>query len=127
SSAGVTWGVSMPMSSAGPSQPAKAAASRSSRPEEATAHPRRAMLLKALPAGASTSADLRLHDVRPGDRYLLCSDGLCGVVPDARIRALLTSAPAPDEAVLTLITEANTSGGPDNVSCVVADVVETAA
>ncbi|WP_030669291.1 MerR family transcriptional regulator [Streptomyces cellulosae] len=96
-------------------------------PEEATAHPRRAMLLKALPAGAPTSADLRLHDVRPGDRYLLCSDGLCGVVPDARIRALLTSAPAPDEAVLTLITEANTSGGPDNVSCVVADVVETAA
>jgi serine/threonine protein phosphatase PrpC len=96
-------------------------------PEEATAHPQRAMLLKALPAGAPASPDLRLHDVRPGDRYLLCSDGLYGVVPDARVRALLTSAPAPDEAVLALITEANTSGGPDNVSCVVADVVETAA
>lgn len=70
--------------------------------------------------------DLRLHDAHAGDRYLLCSDGLSGVVPDDRIRTLLTSAAAPDEAVLTLVAEANTAGGPDNVSCVVADVVEAA-
>jgi PPM family protein phosphatase len=93
-------------------------------PEEAATHPQRALLLKALPIG---TPDVKLQDAAPGDRYLLCSDGLSGVVPDARIRDLLTSAPAPDEAARTLIAEANEAGGPDNVSCVVADVVETAA
>ncbi|MER5209314.1 MerR family transcriptional regulator [Streptomyces sp. NPDC002838] len=96
-------------------------------PEEATAHPQRALLLKALPGEPPAAPDLRLHDAHPGDRYLLCSDGLYGIVPDARIRTLLTDADAPDEAVLTLIAEANGAGGPDNVSCVVADVVESAA
>ncbi|WP_307680038.1 MerR family transcriptional regulator [Streptomyces sp. V4I2] len=95
-------------------------------PEEATAHPQRSLLLKALPSAAPATPDLRLHDARPGDRYLLCSDGLSTVVPDDRIRTLLGAAPAPDEAVRTLVAEANTAGGPDNVSCVVADVVETA-
>ncbi|MEV0205293.1 MerR family transcriptional regulator [Streptomyces sp. NPDC050788] len=91
-------------------------------PEEATAHPQRTLLLKAL---GTAAPELRLHDAAPGDRYLLCSDGLCGVVPDARIRTVLTSAASPDEATRTLIAEANDAGGPDNVSCVVADVVET--
>ena len=95
---------------------------------EATAHPQPAMLLKAL-TGDATSAppDLRLHDALPGDRYLLCSDGLSSVVPDDRIRHLLTSVAAPDEAVRSLVGAANEAGGPDNVSCVVADVVEAAA
>jgi protein phosphatase len=92
-------------------------------PEEATAHPQRAMLLKALGTEAPIP-DLRLQDVRPGDRYLLCSDGLSTVVPDEEITRLLTSAPDPDAAVRALIGAANDAGGPDNVSCVVADVVE---
>jgi serine/threonine protein phosphatase PrpC len=92
--------------------------------EEATAHPQRSLLLKALGTGAP---DLRLHDAVPGDRYLLCSDGLSGVVADDRILQFLTSVPAPDEAVRALVDAANSSGGPDNVSCVVADVVEAAA
>ncbi|MGC9538588.1 MerR family transcriptional regulator [Streptomyces sp. UG1] len=95
-------------------------------PEEATTHPQRALLLKCLPPAAPATVDLRLRDAEPGDRYLLCSDGLCAVVPDARIRHLLTTAPTPDTAVHTLITAANEAGGPDNVSCVVADVVEGA-
>jgi protein phosphatase len=96
--------------------------------EEAAAHPQRALLLKALTGGEDAGAvpDLRLHDARPGDRYLLCSDGLSGVVPDEDIRATLTSASAPDEAAHALVTAANTAGGPDNVSCVVAEVVEAA-
>ncbi|KOG42804.1 MerR family transcriptional regulator [Streptomyces resistomycificus] len=93
-------------------------------PEEATAHPQRSLLLKALPPTAPAAPDLRLHDALAGDRYLLCSDGLPTVVPDARVRALLAAAPTPEEAVLTLVREANENGGPDNVSCVVADVVE---
>ncbi|MER7563118.1 MerR family transcriptional regulator [Streptomyces sp. NPDC097941] len=92
--------------------------------EEAVTHPRRALLLKALTTAGGTP-DLKLHDAEPGDRYLLCSDGLSAVVPDTTIRDLLTTAPAPDTAVHTLIDAANTAGGPDNVSCVVADVVKT--
>ncbi|GLP70328.1 hypothetical protein TUSST3_69490 [Streptomyces sp. TUS-ST3] len=92
--------------------------------QEAVTHPQRALLLKALTTG---TPDLRLHDAEPGDRYLLCSDGLTAVVPDTAIRALLSDAPAPDAAVHTLVEAANTAGGPDNVSCVVADVVETTA
>ncbi|MEU0945169.1 MerR family transcriptional regulator [Streptomyces canus] len=93
--------------------------------EEAVTHPQRALLLKALTSVGGTP-DLKLHDAEPGDRYLLCSDGLSAVVPDPTIRDLLTAAPAPDTAVHTLVDAANTAGGPDNVSCVVADVVEAA-
>lgn len=97
-------------------------------PEEATAHPQRSLLLKALTGdGSPAPPDLRLQDAQPGDRFLVCSDGLSGVVPDADIRRLLACAAAPDEAVRALVGEANEAGGPDNVSCVVADVVRTAA
>jgi serine/threonine protein phosphatase PrpC len=92
--------------------------------EEAVTHPGRALLLKSL---TTASPDLRLHDAEPGDRYLLCSDGLCAVVPDATIRDLLTASCGPDATVHSLVGAANAAGGPDNVSCVVADVVETAA
>ncbi|MCH0565212.1 MULTISPECIES: MerR family transcriptional regulator [unclassified Streptomyces] len=94
--------------------------------EEAASHPQRSLLLKALGPGTPAAPDLRLHDARPGDRYLLCSDGLSAVVPEDRIRALLSSAPVPDDAVRVLIDAANDVGGPDNVSCVVADVAEAA-
>ncbi|GHG91624.1 MerR family transcriptional regulator [Streptomyces lanatus] len=93
-------------------------------PEEAVTHPQRALLLKCLTPVTPTSPDLRLQDTEPGDRYLLCSDGLTSVVPDARIRHVLSTAPSPDAAVHTLIDAANEAGGPDNVSCVVADVTE---
>ncbi|GGS47471.1 MerR family transcriptional regulator [Streptomyces violaceus] len=96
--------------------------------EEAVSHPQRAFLLKALTGGGATVVpDLRLHDAHPGDRYLLCSDGLSSVVPEDRILDLLTSPIGPDETVRALVGAANKAGGPDNVSCVVADVVERAA
>ncbi|MFD5158770.1 MerR family transcriptional regulator [Streptomyces hawaiiensis] len=89
--------------------------------EEAGSHPQRALLAKAL---TTAEPDLRLHDAHPGDRYLLCSDGLYGVVPEHRVRELLASPLSPDETVRALVGAANAAGGPDNVSCVVADVVE---
>lgn len=95
-------------------------------PEEATTHPQRALLLKSLSGDAGTAPDLKLRDALPGDRYLLCSDGLSGVVADERIAHVLATAATPDAAVGALIGEANATGGPDNVSCVVADVVRTA-
>ncbi|MGW0820169.1 MerR family transcriptional regulator [Streptomyces sp. NPDC002845] len=94
-------------------------------PDEAATHPQRALLLKGLFGGtASPTPDLRLQDARPGDRYLLCSDGLSSVVPTADIERVLSSGAPPEDAVRTLVGEANGAGGPGNVSCVVADVVE---
>ncbi|MFE9993717.1 MerR family transcriptional regulator [Streptomyces avermitilis] len=94
-------------------------------PEEATVHPQRALLIKALTGGGPVpDPDLKLHDARPGDRYLLCSDGLSTVVPTEEVRRLLAAAPDPQAAVRALVDAANAAGGPDNVSCVVADVVE---
>ncbi|MEU1260787.1 MerR family transcriptional regulator [Streptomyces cellulosae] len=94
--------------------------------EEAASHPQRSLLLRALGRGADSTPDLRLHDARAGDRYLLCSDGLSTVVPAGDIHRVLTDTPEPEAAVRELVDLANASGGPDNVSCVVADVVAQA-
>ncbi|MFB7917948.1 MerR family transcriptional regulator [Streptomyces sp. NPDC056061] len=94
------------------------------RPEEADSHPQRSLLVRALGHGADATPDMRLHDARRGDRYLLCSDGLSTVVPTEEIRRVLSGTPEPEQAVRELIALANASGGPDNISCVVADVVE---
>ncbi|WP_030419724.1 MerR family transcriptional regulator [Streptomyces sp. SCSIO 75703] len=97
-------------------------------PLEAAAHPRRSLLARALTGdGAATRPDLRLYDSLPGDRYLLCSDGLSAVVPEPRLRGLLAAAPDPDRAVASLIDAAGTAGAPDNVTCVVADAPAHAA
>ncbi|MFD6987933.1 MerR family transcriptional regulator [Streptomyces sp. NPDC059943] len=92
--------------------------------EEATSHPRRALLLRALDGSEDHARpDLRLHDVEPGDRYLLCSDGLFTVVGPDDLRRVLSTAPDPEDAVRELIALALAAGGPDNVACAVADVV----
>lgn len=95
--------------------------------EEAASHPQRAMLLRALDGREGIARpDLRLHEAKPGDRYLLCSDGLFAAVPHADIRRTVESAGDPDDAVTGLIALAHGAGAPDNVACVVADVVEEA-
>ncbi|MFE7352232.1 MerR family transcriptional regulator [Streptomyces sp. NPDC057543] len=93
-------------------------------PEEAVSHPQRSLLIRALGGGAEVTPDMRLHDARQGDRYLLCSDGLSSVVPAEEIHRTLVAISDPEQAVRELIALANRSGGPDNVSCVVADVME---
>ncbi|CAL9339249.1 MerR family transcriptional regulator [Streptomyces sp. enrichment culture] len=92
-------------------------------PEEAASHPQRSLLVRALGEGADATAEMRLQDARAGDRYLLCSDGLSTVVPGDGIRRVLAASGEPERAVGELIALANGAGGPDNVSCVVADVV----
>jgi len=91
-------------------------------PAEAASHPERALLLRALVGRAGPAADVRLHDARPGDRYLLCSDGLSAVVPPAEVGRVVGTVADPDQAVRELVELARTAGAPDNVSCVVADV-----
>ncbi len=95
-------------------------------PEEALSHPERALLLRALDGTQAAVPDLSLHDVRPGDRYLLCSDGLTTVVPSSGVHQVLRDAAEPAAAVRELIGLANSGGGPDNIACVVADIVEAA-
>ena len=91
-------------------------------PEEAASHPQRSLLLRAID-GTAVELDTSLHDARAGDRYLLCSDGLTGVVSTERIRDTLRGTGDPDQAAARLVEAANVGGGPDNVSCVVADIV----
>jgi serine/threonine protein phosphatase PrpC len=93
-------------------------------PEEAENHPQRSLLLRALDGRGNPEPDLSVREVRVGDRYLLCSDGLSGVVPfDAIAEALSDGDPeATAEKLVQLALEA---GGPDNITCIVADVVES--
>lgn len=93
-------------------------------PDEAASHPQRSLLVRALGGGADSTADLKLQDARRGDRYLLCSDGLPSAVPTQDIHRVLATAAGPEPAVRELVGLANGRGGPDNVSCVVADVVQ---
>ncbi|MEV1020506.1 MerR family transcriptional regulator [Streptomyces sp. NPDC050264] len=93
-------------------------------PEEAASHPQRSLLVRALGRAADATPDLRLHDARAGDRYLLCSDGLSSVVPADALHRVLAGTAEPGQAVRALVALANGAGGPDNISCVVADVVE---
>jgi PPM family protein phosphatase len=86
-------------------------------------HPQRSVILRVLNGRADAEADLSIREARAGDRYLLCSDGLSGVVSKETLRATL-AIPDPDQAVDALIDLALRGGGPDNVTCVVCDVVE---
>ena len=91
-------------------------------PAEATSHPQRALLLRALDGRAGSVPDVRLHDARLGDRYLLCSDGVSAVVATEQIRQVVATATDPQHAVAELLATVRRSGAPDNASCVVADV-----
>ncbi|GAA4521939.1 MULTISPECIES: Stp1/IreP family PP2C-type Ser/Thr phosphatase [Nonomuraea] len=93
-------------------------------PEEAATHPQRSILLRALDGSGEVDPDLTLREAQVGDRYLLCSDGLSGVVSAETLHATLTNLDDPEEAVRQLIDLANRGGGPDNITCVIADVLE---
>ncbi|MGW0807100.1 Stp1/IreP family PP2C-type Ser/Thr phosphatase [Nonomuraea sp. NPDC002799] len=93
-------------------------------PEEAATHPQRSILLRALDGSGEVDPDLTLREAQVGDRYLLCSDGLSGVVSAETLHATLTNIDDPEEVVRQLIDLANRGGGPDNITCVLADVIE---
>jgi protein phosphatase len=94
--------------------------------DDASTHPQRSLLLRALDGRSIAEPDLSVHEGQLGDRYLLCSDGLCGVVSDETLRDTLAAIEDPDAATRQLIDLAIHGGGPDNVTCIVADVVDTA-
>ena len=90
--------------------------------DEAASHPQRSLLLRAL-TGHDVEPSLTVREARAGDRYLLCSDGLSGVVSAETIADALTI-PDPQGCADRLIELALKGGGPDNVTCIVADVVD---
>jgi serine/threonine protein phosphatase PrpC len=91
--------------------------------EQAERHPQRALLTQALDGREGVEPDLSLRELRRGDRYLLCSDGLSGVVHEETIAETL-SVPDADLAAERLIELALKGGGPDNVTVVIVDVVD---
>ncbi|MFB7273652.1 Stp1/IreP family PP2C-type Ser/Thr phosphatase [Streptomyces sp. NPDC056244] len=92
--------------------------------EEATTHPQRSLLMRALGSGDHVEPDLSIREVRAGDRYLICSDGLSGVVSHQTMEETLASYQGPQETVQALIQLALRGGGPDNITCIVADVLD---
>jgi PPM family protein phosphatase len=90
--------------------------------EEAERSPHRSVLLQALGTSAHVDVALTWHELRRGDRLVLCSDGLSGPLSDADIAATVSAAPSPDRACEELVRLANERGGPDNITAVVARV-----
>ncbi len=96
-------------------------------PAAAANHPQRSLIMRALQGSTDADPDLAMHDAMLGDRYLLCSDGLTDVVSDEAVHHILSANPGAEDAVNQLIALAIRNGGPDNITCIVADVVDTAA
>lgn len=89
---------------------------------EARIHPQRNLITRALGAGGNSVPDTQFHLPRPGDRYLLCTDGLTGEVEHEAMEELLARTPDRTEAVGRLIDAALASGGRDNISVVIIDI-----
>jgi protein phosphatase len=91
--------------------------------EEAAVHPRRNLMMRAIDGIHAVDVDLSVREAHVGERYLLCSDGLCGVVPEDVIAECLEQADLTN-AVSALIEMALSYGAPDNITVVAADVTE---
>lgn len=96
--------------------------------EEALVHPRRSVLMRVLgDVEGEPELDIAIYEALPGDRWMVCTDGLSGVVPEEVMARILTSKIPTEEAAELLVGEALEFGAPDNVTVVVTDVVRSAA
>jgi protein phosphatase len=94
-------------------------------PEEAAVHPRRSVLMRVLgDVDAEPEVDTHVVDTQPGDRWLLCSDGLSGYVPERDIAETLLTIDDVELLCHKLITQTLSEGAPDNVTVVVVRVAE---
>jgi protein phosphatase len=93
--------------------------------EEALVHPRRSVLMRVLgDIEQFPEVDIDTYETKPGDRWMACSDGLSGVVPDQLMKNILLSNVDIQEAGELLVGEALEFGAPDNVTVVLVDVVD---
>jgi serine/threonine protein phosphatase PrpC len=88
---------------------------------EAAEHPQRSMLTQALRGDGDVTPVLQMYEIKKGDRYLLCSDGLSGVLTDKEIKIGLKKSDK-DEAVKFLNDATYINGAPDNVTILIADI-----
>jgi len=91
---------------------------------EAAEHPQRSMLTQALRGDGDVTPVLQMYEVKKGDRYLLCSDGLSGVLTDKEIKVGLKKSDK-DDAVKFLNDATYINGAPDNVTILIADISDT--
>jgi serine/threonine protein phosphatase PrpC len=91
--------------------------------EEAAVHPRRSVLMRVLgDVDAAPEIDTKILDTQPGDRWLLCSDGLSSYVSEERLGTILGSVRSPQDAADRMVKESLDHGAPDNVTVVIADI-----
>ena len=96
-------------------------------PDEARQHPRRNIVTRALGIDAHVTVDSWTLPVMPGDRFLLCSDGLVDEVSVEDVTALLSNTTDPKRVAQTLVNKAKESGGRDNITAAVLDVLSVEA
>ena len=97
-------------------------AAGSIQPEEIYSHPQRNVIYRSLGSESPVEVDITRHPLRPGDRLLLCSDGLWEMVRDPEIATLLEGTPDVWEACERLVQTANEHGGEDNITAIVVKV-----
>jgi serine/threonine protein phosphatase PrpC len=91
---------------------------------EAVEHPQRSMLTQALRGDGDVTPVLQMYEIKKGDRYLLCSDGLSGVLTEKEIKVGLKKSDK-DEAVKFLVDATYINGAPDNVTVIIADISDS--
>jgi serine/threonine protein phosphatase PrpC len=92
---------------------------------EAIEHPQRSMLTQALRGDGDVTPVLQMYEIKKGDRYLLCSDGLSGVLTEKEIKIGLKKSDK-EEAVKFLVDATYVNGAPDNVTVLIADISDEA-
>jgi protein phosphatase len=93
-------------------------------PEAAEHHPQRSIITRALGPEPDVQVDTYTVPGRPGDVYLICSDGLTSMISDDELAAIMRSAGSLDEAADSLVRAANQSGGKDNITVVLFRLAE---
>ena len=92
---------------------------------DAENHPKRNLILRVLgDVDANTPVDISVRETKPGDRWMLCSDGLSGVVSRDTMHTTLLEVEDPGDCADALVSLALAAGAPDNVTCIIGDIVD---